>query len=319
MTKKKVTFRHRAEYVFFVAFVLLIKFSPLFLLRFNGKILRFIFDRIGKRYHRVVDKNLGIAFPGLAPEDARRLKEEIYRHYSNIMVEDIYLFVKQKPPKTSRRLEVVNLRFLEDALKKERGVILFSAHFGNWELVPYILSRELNTTVNSIARKMNNPLVENKVKKFREYMGSSVIYKKNAVRTMINRFNANGIVFLLVDQHTIPQEGVKVNFFDKEVIAVPTVAQLHIRKGIPAVPVFLHYEDDRIVLELEEEVDFNGSGDRDTDIRQLTQQCITVIEEKVRQYPEQWFWFHDRWKWKQKKPRGPNTKILNNEQQRRTS
>lgn len=308
MTKKKVTFRHRAEYVLFVAFVMLIKVSPLFLLRFNGKILRFAFDRIGKRYHRVVEKNLAIAFPNLDPEETRRLKDRIYRHYSNIMVEDIYLFVKQKPPKTSRRIEVKNLRVLEEALKKERGVIIFSAHFGNWELVPYILSRELDTTVNSIARKMNNPLVENKVKKFREYMGSSVIYKKNAVRSMINRFNANGIVFLLVDQHTIPQEGVKVTFFDREVIAVPTVAQLHIRKGIPAIPVFLHYEEDKIVLELLEEVDSPGSGDRGADVQQLTQQCLAAIEEKVRQYPEQWFWFHDRWKWKQKKTKETKTK-----------
>lgn len=293
---KKITVKHRLEYLLFIAFILLIKASPLFMVKFNRKLLRSLFGLISKRHHGIVEKNLRIAFPNETNERILDLKEAIYCHFSAILVEIIYMFVKRKPGKILKPVEITNFHYLEEALKKQKGVILFSAHFGNWELIPYILNRKLNKKINSIARQMDNPLVEKKVKQFREYMGSAVIYKKNAVRTILNRLKSNGIVYLLVDQHAIEREAVYVDFFGETVRAVPSVSQLHIRKDIPAVPVFLHYEEDKIVLELLEEIKMPETGDRAADIQRLTQLCTSIIEEKVRQYPEQWFWFHNRWK-----------------------
>jgi KDO2-lipid IV(A) lauroyltransferase len=292
----KITVKHRLEYLFFMAFILSIKVSPLFMVKFNRKFLRFLFAKISKRHHGIVQKNLKIAFPDDPEEKISALRTAIYRHFSAVLVEIIYMFIKKKPGKILKPIEITNLHYLEEALKNKKGVIIFSAHFGNWELIPYILNRELNMKINSIAREMNNPLVEKKVKQFREYMGSAVIYKKNSVRTILGRLKNNEIVYLLIDQHTIRREAVYVDFFGETVPAVPTVSRLHIKQGIPALPVFLHYEEDKIVLELMEEIRFPGSGDRERDIQRLTQWCIAVIEEKIRRYPEQWFWFHNRWK-----------------------
>ncbi|NIM15564.1 MAG: hypothetical protein GTO45_26605 [Candidatus Aminicenantes bacterium] len=294
--KKKITVKHRVEYLLFIVFILLIKASPLFMVKFNRKLLRFIFGIISKRHHGIVEKNLRIAFPNETKERILELKEAIYCHFSAILVEIIYIFIKKKPEKILKPVEITNFYYLEEALKKQKGVILFSAHFGNWELVPYLLNRKLNKKINSIARELDNPLVEKKVKQFREYMGSAVIYKKNAIRTMLNRLKNNGIVYLLIDQHAIRREAVYVDFFGETVSAVPSVSQLHIRKDIPVVPVFLHYEEDKIVLELLEEIKMPETDDQAADIQRLTQLCTSIIEEKVRQHPEQWFWFHNRWK-----------------------
>jgi len=266
------------------------------MMKLNRRMLGFLFEKCSARYVRLVEKNLRIAFPLLSAEEITQLRRRVYSHFSSMFVEIAYLFVKQNPEKILKPIEVRNLQALENALKKGKGVILFSAHFGNWELVPYILSRALKQQINSIAREMNNPLVEKRVKQFREFMGSSVIYKKNSIRSVLDKFKNNGIVFLLVDHNTIEREAVVAEFFGVKVNAVPTVSHLHIRKGTPAVPVFLHYEQDKIVLEVMEELQFDRTGEYDADVVRLTQTGTSLIEEKIKQYPEQWFWFHNRWK-----------------------
>jgi len=311
MQKKSVTFKQRLEYVVFNAFAFMIKISPIFTVKWHRRLLAFLFLKSVKRYRRIVEKNLSIAFPQVQAEEKTRLLTQIYLHFASIFLEIVCYFVKKKPGKILKNIEIINLQVLEEALKKEKGVILFSGHFGNWELVPYILNRKLNRPVNSITRKMNNPLVEKKVREFREYMGSRVIDKKNSLRTILNRLKENGIIFLLIDQHTIRQEAVPTIFFGEKVGVVPTVSQLKIRKEIPVIPIFLHYEKEKIVMELLEEIKAPGGDDPEHDILLMTQECTALIEEKVRRFPEQWFWFHDRWKDKPLRPQdspGPQIK-----------
>lgn len=243
-------------------------------------------------------RNLKIAFPDYTPEEFSTLTQAISQHFSSVFIEIITIFVKKQPEKIFENVEIYHLEFLERALEKEKGVILFSAHFGNWELIPLILSKKLNQKINSVARKMNNPLVERKVKQFREYMGSELIYKQNSIRTIIKRLEKNEIVYLLIDQNTIAREGVFVDFFGKTASTVPSVSQLHIKRAVPIIPVFLHYENNKIILEFMEEINAAsaGTGNQKDDIRQLTQGCTSIIEEKIKQHPEQWFWFHNRWK-----------------------
>jgi KDO2-lipid IV(A) lauroyltransferase len=275
---------------------MMVKVSPLFLINVNKRLLVFFFRHIGKRYLGVVEKNLKIAFPHHSEDEHSTLRDNIYRHFSSVFIEIIYLFSKRKPEKILKKIEVNNIEILKKALEKKKGVILFSAHFGNWELIPYILRKHVNTKIFSIAREMDNPLVEKLVKRFREQMGSTVIYKENAIRTVLKMLEKNCIVCLLIDQNTIEREAVFVDFFGKKVSAVPSVSQLHLKKGKPVIPIFLHYETDKIVFELLEEIHFTGTGNLRNDIIQITQHCTTLIEENVRKYPEQWFWFHNRWK-----------------------
>lgn len=296
MQQKKITVKHRVEYIFFLAFIYMVKASPLFLAKVNKKILAFLGPRISKRYREVVEKNLQIAFPHHDKMRNSQLEKAVYKHFASIFVEIVYMFVKKRPEKILKKIEVHNLGALEKALEKKKGVILFSGHFGNWEMVPFILSRQLNSTIISIAREMNNPLVEKLVKQFRERMGSTIIYKKNSLRTMLKMLAQNRVVYLLIDQNTIGREAVSVDFFGRQVGAVPSVSQLYLKKNIPAIPLFLHYENDKIVLELLEEIDFKATGNLENDIKQLTQECAQLIEDNVKKYPEQWFWFHNRWK-----------------------
>jgi len=304
----KHNIRYRVEYVGFRIFIFFIKISPLFLKPCFRVFTRTIFALIGKRYKKLVDSNLHIAFPGQSERERKILKKKIYRHFSSVFVDIVYLFGGKDPAKVVGNLKVDGLETIRNTLKKGKGAILFSAHFGNWELIPFILFRELGFRVSSIARRMDNPLTEEIVKKFRAFMGSEMIYKEGSLRKIIRVTEENGLVYLLVDQNTITREGVPVQFFDREVIAVTTVSRLYLKKGIPIIPLFITYPEDGVVLRIGEEISFEQSADHQNDLTALTQICMGLIENMIREYPDHWFWFHDRWR-----PRAGQIKRQENE------
>ncbi len=300
MQNVKVSFKYRLEYIIFYIYMLKLKLLPLFFFNLNKKIINFFFKKFSKRHSKIITKNLKTAFPQKTEKETHKLKNKIYNHFSSVFIEIIYLYLKRKPNKILKNIFIKNKEALKNALNKNRGLILFSAHFGNWELIPYIFSRKLNLQIYGVAKEMNNPLVEKTVKNFRKYMGCNTINKKGSIKKIIKLLENKNILYFLIDQNTIERESVFVDFFSTKVSAVTSVSQLHLKKDIPILPVFLHYENDKIVLEISECINFKKTENYNKDVLNLTQKCTTIIEEKIREYPEQWFWFHDRWKTKPK-------------------
>jgi len=296
MPEKKVSFKHRLEYALFSATILSTRLSPVFLLRLHSRVLGGLFRALSPRHFRLVSRNLETAFPDMGPAEIAGLRRRIYRHFALIFTQIVYILAKRKPEKILPEIRVDNLAALEEVLRRGRGVILFSGHFGNWELVPFIIRRALGVVTYNVAREMDNPLIERVVSRFREFMGSRIIYKKGSFRSILRELKKNHIVGMIIDQNTLPQEGVYVDFFDHRVSAIPSVSLLHLKRGIPILPVFLQYEPGRLVLDIQDEVVFEKSGDMDRDVRELTERCHALIERKIRQFPEQWLWFHNRWK-----------------------
>jgi KDO2-lipid IV(A) lauroyltransferase len=296
MLQKKGSFKVRLEHALFAGMISLVRFSPAWALDAERKLLVFFLKKASPRHARLVAANLALAFP--ADDAARRagLQARIYDHFGRVFMEILRTFARSDPGAVLARTRIRHAEILERALEKGRGVIVFSAHFGNWEWIPLVLRDRLGREIHSIARPMDNPLIENKVRTFREAMGSRVIYKQGSLRTILQRLGGNGIVYLLIDQNTVPREGVFVDFFASKAATVTTVAQLVLKKHIPAVPVFLHYEGETIVVDVLPEVDFTARGTDTAAVTGLTQELTRLIEEQVRRFPEQWFWFHDRWK-----------------------
>ena len=296
MQQKKGSFKIRLEHAFFAGMISLVRFSPAWALELERKLLVFFLKKASPRHSRLVAANLALAFP--ADPAARRdhLKTRVYDHFGRVFMEILRTFARGDTRSVLARTRVNHAEILEGALEKGRGVIVFSAHFGNWEWIPLVLRDRLGRDIHSIARPMDNPLIENKVRKFREAAGSQVIYKQGSLRTILKRLGNNNIVYLLIDQNTVPREGVFVDFFATKAATVTTVSQLVLKKNIPAVPVFLHYEGDAIVVDVLPEIDFPVAGGDGAAVTSLTQELTRLIEEQVRRFPEQWFWFHDRWK-----------------------
>jgi KDO2-lipid IV(A) lauroyltransferase len=301
MPRKKDFFKHYLEYGLFAAMLNIIKYSPAWIMPSEIKMLVFFLKKGSRKHSRLIAYNLARAFPAAAPGFLAELKKNIYTHFGNIFVEIARTFARRNPQAIMARTRILHPEALEQALQKKRGLIIFSAHFGNWEWIPLILHTHLNKDIHSIARPMDNRLIEKKVREFRENMGSKIIYKHGSLRTILTRLEGNEIIYLLIDQNTVPREGVFVDFFAQKASAITTVSQLYLKKNIPVLPVFLHYEGQEIILECLPEINYTRRNNGPDDLIALTQQMTGLIETQIRKFPEQWFWFHDRWK---TKPRG---------------
>lgn len=298
MPQKKVSFKHYLEYALFAAFLVISNYSPAWSLRAEVNTLIFFFKKGSWKHARLIKRNLAAAFPETTPDFRRDLQNRIYDHFGRLFVEITRIFARRQPQAILARSHILHPEFIEQALQKKRGLLIFSAHFGNWEWLPLILHTQFKKDIYSVARPMDNPLIENKVRNFREAMGSKVIYKKNSLRNILTRLANNEIVCLLIDQNAVPREGVFVDFFGQKASAITTVAQLYLKKNIPVLPVFLHYEGQKIVLEVQPEIEFSRSGNEHADLVALTQHMTGLIEAQIKRFPEQWLWFHNRWKTK---------------------
>ena len=288
--------KHILEYLVFRLFTGVVHISPPRIRRLEARWLEAIFRRFSRRHHRLVTHNLELAFPLQSPEERQQLQSRIYRHYTSLLVLLARLMAVSKPDRLVTDLEILNPDHLRNALDRGLGAVVFSAHMGNWEFLPLGIHRVIHAPVVTIARPLDNRFIDRRMRNFRRIMGSRLIDKHGAMRSMLKALDQGETILMLTDQNTVAREGVPVEFFGHPVSAVTSAAQLHLRRGTPLVPAFLRVIEGQPVLEFRPEIQYTPTRDRNTDIRNLTQICTCEIESAIRQSPEQWFWFHNRWK-----------------------
>lgn len=256
--------------------------------------------RVDARRRRVTLDNLRVAFPDQSARARRRLARRSY-HSAAETAAECALVLNGRLDNTAidAMIDATALPRLQ-ALERETktGIVVITAHFGNWELLFDFLGRHLERTCHAVGRKTTNGLIEKHiVAPLRERSGNHLIYKKNALFRTVRALRDGEHVGLLIDQKSNRKHGVKCTFLDRPAMAVATPAGLQIRLGAPVVPVFLvRTARARYRLDVGHPLEGETPVEPDDRIRQLTQQHQEAIETMVRQYPEQWFWMHDRWR-----------------------
>lgn len=293
-----MTLRWRCEYAAFLALSILIRCLPRWALPPKSPWLSALVRGLSGHFRRIVDANLAMAFPEQPLSWRRRVARQTFRHFAGILCE-LIRFRPRDEERVLGRMQISGLEHVTRARAGGKGVIVFSAHFGNWEWLPLILSRKLGVSPFSIARPLDNPLVEGWLSSLRQRTGGRIIYKHGSMRRLLRVLEENGIVCLLIDQNTVPREAVFVEFFGQPAATNPIVARLRLEKGTPLIPFFLHYEaDGTIKAEFFPPIEAFGTGAPDRDVATLTQRLTRTIENQIRANPHQWLWFHRRWKTK---------------------
>lgn len=247
---------------------------------------------------RVALQNLEIAFPDKSPAERRRILRASCRNLGRLAAEFCHL------PQLDRRAlaEIVTIpdrAAWERALAgcAQTGAIVLSAHFGNWELLAHAHG-VFGHPVTLVHRPMRNLLVDEVIAAMRAHAGTRSIPKKAAARDAIRTLRSGGILGIPSDQNQTTRYGVFVDFFGVPACTTPGVARLAALTGAPVFPGFLVREGEsgRHRFELLPQLEMISSGDREADVVANTQRCSRVIEDMIRRYPEQWIWFHKRWK-----------------------
>jgi KDO2-lipid IV(A) lauroyltransferase len=171
-----------------------------------------------------------------------------------------------------------------------RGVLIVTAHLGNWELSAFAHAL-MTAPMHVVVRPLDNPRVDRLVEQRRALSGNRIIRKKQT-REVLRALAAGDAVGVLIDQNVVPAEGVFIDFFGVKACAHAGFAKLAHHTGAAVVPGFALWSDTerRYVLRFYPEIAMTG------DVAADTQRIHSQLESVIREYPDQWLWIHRRWK-----------------------
>jgi len=254
--------------------------------RFSAKLL----DIAVPKLRRVARINLCFAFPDLDPAQHEGIVDGVFRNVARLILA-IAKFPVLNRDNISQWISYDGLENYLAAKRDGRGVLVATAHLGNWELSAFAHAL-MTEPMNIMVRPLDNPLIDKLVEECRTLTGNRLILKRDAARSVLKALRNNEAVGILIDQNTSPTEGVFVNFFGKQACAGTAFVKFAYHSGGAVVPGFALWDETagRYVLRFYSRVELSG------DVAVDTQRIHSLFEDVIRQYPDQWMWIHRRWK-----------------------
>lgn len=244
------------------------------------------------RRRRVTLDNLMRSFGGeRSPAELRRLGRRSFQHVGMNLIEACRYYLRPTDVMLSRvRLE--GDEHLRTAVAQGRGVLILTAHYGNWELLAAAHGLS-GLPLSIVIRPLDHPLLDELAARFRRRSGAELIIKRQAVREVLQALRRQRMVGILLDQNATREEGVFVPFFGVLASTSKGLAVLALRTGAPVVPVVLRRDPDgRHCMDVGAPI----PPPPDRDVATYTARFNQVLEATIRRAPEQWLWMHARWR-----------------------
>jgi KDO2-lipid IV(A) lauroyltransferase len=254
------------------------------------------------KQRRIALESLATAFGSeKTVKERERIAKDCFIYMAKSGIE-LFSFV-DRPQLVKEQVKIAGKEHLDNALTKGKGVILVSAHFGNFPLLMMKLSLE-GYKIAGIMRYMRDERAEKFFTKKRNKFGIKTIYtqpRKVCVEDSMRTLRNNELLFILLDQN-FGSGGVFVDFFGRKAATATGPVILAKRTQATILPCFiLRQKDDshKIIFEPPLKIE-EGSTEQETTLIN-TQKLTNIIERYIRNYPSDWGWIHRRWK-SQKKP-----------------
>jgi KDO2-lipid IV(A) lauroyltransferase len=275
-----------------------LKVPPPEALVFVGKILGTMAFYLIKRYRDRVLNNLSLAFKGEKdPEEIKKLAKDVFFNFSLTPLETLYGYAHPFD-KFVLKIEIQGKEHLENALAQKKGVIGLGLHLGPFTLVGARLALE-GYPFNLIINEGNFPRLWKILGDYQRRIGQNLFPPKPAsvsVKKSLNALRRNEILYLVADEQQI-RGGLPVPFFGQTAYTAPGPAIFSLKTGAPILPMFIVREAGTPrTLRIGSPVEVERTSDEKKDAERLTAEFTRVIEEIVRQYPDQWPWLNRRWK-----------------------
>ncbi len=190
-------------------------------------------------------------------------------------------------------VDVEGLEYLEEGLKRGKGVLTFTGHYGCWELMA-ALTMHRYPHVSAVYRALDNPRIDAFVKAHRCSGGGLMIERKDILRQALKWVKENGVMGFLIDQN-FAAGGVFVDFFGRPAATTPLLSILARRTGATLLSTHNRWEGNRLRI-IWSQVPMSTNPDNEKAIAEDTQLMTKMIEGWIRKDPGQWMWLHNRWK-----------------------
>ncbi len=248
------------------------------------------------RLRQVGMRNLQMAFPEKSEADRKKILRGEFTSLGRQLAE-LCQFPKYTPQNIDQVVVYDSLDNYERAYARGKGVLFLTAHFGGWELSAFAHSL-YGHRVNIVMRPMDNPYLDRLLQQYRTMHGNKVVNKDDFVRGLLAAMKAGETVGILMDTNMTPPQGVFVDFFGIKACTASGLARIALRTDAAVVPGFTIWDESlkKYRLRFDPAIELVRTGNLEADIVANTQKFTKVIEDYVRQYPDQWLWVHRRWK-----------------------
>jgi Kdo2-lipid IVA lauroyltransferase/acyltransferase len=283
------------EYLLFMILEKVIPLFPLKLWQFIAKIEGRLFYYLLPVRKKTAYENLKLAFPEKQENEISGIIKGCYVNVLTVIAEFFYMR-KLSVNELGKFMKVTNVDLITKSLAKGKGLILISAHYGNWELTAYGVSQLCGEPFNVIVKEQSNKKIDERINIIRTSKGNKMIDMRNPLREVLSALKENKIAAMLGDQ-AAPKENVKVDFFIKDVPTFEGTARFAIKTGAAVLFGVSTRDDDGTYSLTLHEIDTSKYTDSsDENIKSLTQEHVNLLIEYIRLRPDHWLWFHRRFK-----------------------
>lgn len=251
-------------------------------------------QKLVRKRNRLAMDNLRAAFPEKSEHELWTIMSDCWRHFGR---ETLLSIRMQGRPleEVAEGCPIVNEHYVHEAIARGKGAILITGHYGGWEVAGLtIMSRVPQVT--TVARPLDNELLERDLQKIREQHGAEIVDRRKAARVLLKTLLGKGVIVLLPDQSVLPREGILSPFLGRPAWTTPAPAKLALKTGATIVFGFCIPDGLRHRLEFEEPIRVDQLSEDERDVTALTNRFNDIMSRRIRERPELWLWMHDRWK-----------------------
>jgi KDO2-lipid IV(A) lauroyltransferase len=253
---------------------------------------------IDRKHRRIARINLRIAFPEMGDVEANRIIRACYRNMGTSAAEFVHL------PKMDAAYIRDHFRIegaehvLESLVGRNQPTMALTGHFGNWELLGHVYGSVIAPAA-FIVRPLKSELLDRIVTERRECVGNTVIRKADSAKEVMKILKKRILVGILIDQNVDRHKGILVDFFTRKAYTTFGIARLALAMDAAIHPAFIFRDPGRKfhhVLRFGPPIQADPDAPREEEVARITRRCNEELEKVIREAPDQWMWFHRRWK-----------------------
>jgi KDO2-lipid IV(A) lauroyltransferase len=254
----------------------------------------FVFDVLGYR-RRVALENLQRAFPEKSVDELQHIARGAFRNVGIALFELIW-FPRMSADRLRSLVHFDRPELVIEAFAEGKGVLLLTAHFGNWELLAQCIFVQFGFPVNVIVKTQANRLVDRSINKRRIRFGNKIIPMETSLREVLRALRDKEAVGLVADQ-AAPKENVPVEFFGTMVPTHQGPSVFSLKMGSPIVAIFsVRRKDGSYDMHVFRVPSADLRGYTEENATELTKRHVKITEDVIRRFPDHWMWMHKRWK-----------------------
>ena len=252
-----------------------------------------LFEIIGPlfRSKKIIHENIKKVFPNIDKKKIKLIESSMWNNYGRVFAE--YMFMKNfRNGKLSKNIIIDGEEILKKIKDDNKKVIFISGHFSNFELMAMQLDK-LGLKIAAIYRPLNNIFLNVVMEKIRKkYICKNQIKKGlGGLKELIKLNKLDFSTALMIDQRV--SQGIRINFFEEKAFTTTIPAQLSKKFAIPVVPIFIErYEGIKFKIKVFEPIHFSNQET----VENITANLNKILENMIRNYPNNWIWTHNRWK-----------------------